>query len=128
MEENKRKKKTRRNVAIVILGVIVLTAVYLAVGLKNYLDQSPRITPYENVVSHVGETLTIEQLAKIEQGKEVRILGISEDTREHTDAKVTEDKQAVYVGSQPGTFQVQIMATGSNHESRDAQIYVTVEE
>lgn len=128
MEENSKKKNTGRNIAIAFLVVIALTGIYLVVGLKRYMDENPQITPYENVVCQVGETLSIEQLAKIEVAKEVKILEISEDTREDTDAKVTEDKQAVYVGSQPGNFQVSVLATGSNHESREVQVQVTVEE
>lgn len=128
MEENRKKKNTGRNIAIAILAVIVLTGIYLIIGLKRYMDENPRITPYENVVCQVGETLSIEQMAKIEVAKEVKILVISEDTREDTDAKITEDKQAVYVGSQPGNFQVSVLATGSNHESREVQVQVTVEE
>lgn len=130
MEENVRENKMGRNIAIIMIIVVIalLTVVYLLFGLKRFMDANPQITPYENVSCRVGETLSIEELVKIEKAKEVKILGISEDTREQTDAKITEDKQAVYVGSQPGTFQVSVMATGSNHESCEAQIYVTVEE
>lgn len=130
MEENVRENKMGRNIAIIMIIVVIalLTVVYLLFGLKRYMDANPQITPYENVTCRVGETLSIEKLVKIEKVKEAKILGISEDTREQTDAKITEDKQAVYAGSQPGTFQVSVMATGSNHESREAQIYVTVEE
>lgn len=127
MEENRKKKNTGRNIAIAILVVIALTGIYLVVGLKQYMNQNPRITPYENVVCQAGETLSVEQLAEIEVAKDVKILGISEDTREDTDAKVTEDRQAVYVGSQPGSFQVSVLATGSNHESSEVQVQVTVE-
>lgn len=123
-----KKKKIVLSIAIAILAVIVLTGIYLIIGLKQYMDENPQITPYENVVCQAGETLSIEQLVKIEVAKEVKILGMSEDTREDTDAKVTEDKQAVYAGSQPGSFQVSVMATGSNHESREVQVQVTVEE
>ncbi len=81
MEENVRENKMGRNIAIIIVVIVLLTVVYLLFGLKRYMD-----------------------------------------------ANITEDKQAVYAGSQPGAFQVSVMATGSNHESREAQIYVTVEE
>ena len=123
-----KKKKIVLGIAIAILAVIVLTGIYLIIGLKQYMDENPQITPYENVVCKAGETLSIEQLVKIEVAKEVKILGISEDTREDTDAKVTDDKQAVYAGSQQGNFQVSVLATGSNHESREVQVQVTVEE
>lgn len=128
MEENRKKKNAGRNIAIAFLVIIALTGIYLVVGLKQYMDQNPQITPYENVVCQAGETLSVEQLVEIEVAKDVKILGISEDTREDTDAKVTEDRQAVYVGSQPGSFQVSVLATGSNHESSEVQVQVTVEE
>ena len=123
-----KKKKIVLGIAIAILAVIVLTGIYLIIGLKQYMAENPKITPYENVVCQAGETLSVEQLVKIEVAKEVKILEISEDTREDTDAKVTEDKQAVYAGSQPGSFQVSVLATGENHESREVQVQVTVEE
>ena len=130
MEENVRENKMGRNIAIIMIIVVIalLTVVYFFFGIKRYMDVNPQIAPYENVTCRVGGTLSIEQLVKTEKAKEAKILGISEDTRKQTDAKITEDKQAAYVGSQPGTFQVSVMATGSNHESREAQIYVTVEE
>ena len=123
-----KKKKIVLGIAIAILAVIVLTGIYLIIGLKQYMAENPQITPYENVVCQAGETLSVEQLVKIEVAKEVKILGISEDTREDTDAKVTDDKQAVYVGSQPGSFQVSVLATGENHESREVQVQIIVEE
>ena len=130
MEENVRENKMGRNIAIIMIIVVIalLTVVYLLFGLKRYMDVNTQISPYENVTFRVGGTVSIEQLVKTDRALGEERLGISEDTRKQTDAKITEDKQAAYVGSQPGTFQVSVMATGSNHESREAQIYVTVEE
>lgn len=44
------------------------------------------------------------------------------------DGKEQKDKQSVYAGSQPGNLWVSVMATGTNHESCEVQIRVTVEE
>lgn len=128
---NKKEKRQGKGWIAIISIVLVLIAcigLYLLWGLKDYMDKVPDIIPKESVAVKSGQTLTAEDMFDITCKGDYRV-SLSILDSDIPDAKVTEEKQALFVGSSQGTIQVLICVTGEVAETVDAKqtIYVETE-
>ncbi len=124
-----------KNKKIMITVVIVFAAVLLSLGilalvivlpLKNYLDETPKITPDPTITVAHGETLSVSDLCQVEcKGNYTLSLSITET--QIPDAAVSTDKQSIYVGSSAGVIIVEIMGRGENAESRCVNARILVD-
>lgn len=126
-----------KNKKIIITVVIALVAVLLSLGilalaiflpLKNYIDETPKITPNPSITVAHGETLSVSDLCQVEcKGNYTLSLSIIET--QIPDAAVSTDGQSIYVGSSAGIIIVEIWGRGENAESRcvEAQILVDLD-
>lgn len=128
--DKKEKKQGKRWIAIISIVLVLMACVglYLLWGLKDYMDKVPDVTPKESVTVKTGQTLTAEDMFDITCKGDYRV-SLSILDSDIPDAKVTGEKQALFVGSSQGTIQVLICATGEVAEMVDAKqtIYVETE-
>ncbi len=116
-----------KKLVIIILTILVAIAVVLIIGIKRYIDKTPVLSQKPHTIyAEVGETLTINQLADIENAEHISISYFESDT--DMSAVISDDKQNIMVGYNTGTLRVTITAQGSNAESRDitVEVYVSV--
>ncbi len=121
-------KKSVKIVLFAIAFAIVTAAAVLGLKMKKYLDEVPVITPKSPVYAEAGETLSITDLADIENAVFSRMYiewhGVgSSDT---SNAEVSDDGQSLFVGNYVGSFDVTIWAKGVNSESRSEKVTVEV--
>ena len=125
---DKQEKKQGKRWIVIISIVLVLIAcivLYLLWGVKDYMDKVPDITPKEKVTVKTGQTLTAEDMFDITCKGDYKVsLNIMDS--DIPDAKVTEEKQALFVGSSQGTIRVLICVTGEVAESTDAENTIVV--
>jgi len=108
---------------IILLGGIALT---IFLPLKDYLDETPKITPDPTITVAHGETLSVSDLCQVEcKGNYTLSLSITET--QIPDAVVSADKQSIYVGSSAGVIIVEIMGRGENAESRCVNARILVD-
>lgn len=123
--------KKKRNIIITIstmLVVIILTVIIGVFAIKNYIAKTPKINLKGIDEVEALETITVDDLAWVEcKGDYHTDISI---VTEIGDAKVSEDKQSLYVGSSSGCITVVITAVGSVHESvsEETTIYVSLGE
>lgn len=125
--DKKEKKQGKRWIVIilVLLGLVACIGLYLLWGLKDYMDKVPEITPKESVTVKAGQTVTAEDMFDITCKGDYRV-SLSILDSDIPDAKVTEEKQALFVGSSQGTIRVLICVTGEVAESTDAENTIVV--
>lgn len=122
-------KKSVKIILFAAVLAIVTAAVVLGIALKKYLDEVPVITPKSPVYAEIGSTLSIANLADIEQAESSRIGSIewlTDSADNAANAKVSDDGQTLFVGDYTGTFDVTVHAVGKNSESRSEKVTVEV--
>ncbi|MBR4345388.1 MAG: hypothetical protein IKP75_00400 [Oscillospiraceae bacterium] len=117
-------KKAIKTVLIILAVLMAVGAAVIIYGVTDYMNRVPVITPYENITVNTGETLTIDRLAKVEKAVQMSIYQTSEGLP--GDAAIAPDNLSIYVGEEPCTIKVYVSATGSNSESREEAVVITV--
>ncbi len=108
----------RKRIAVILSGIAVFVVLVFGVGIlkvKDYTDRCPHIYPKEYVMAEVGSTLTLEELAdvKVLKGNHSFEAWIESDIETQiTDAKVSDDRQSIYVGTDIGNITATIDARG----------------
>lgn len=123
----------KKSVKIILFAVgftIITAAAVLGLAVKKYLDEVPIITSKSPVYAEIGSTVSIADLADIERAESS---GISSDIEWHVsgasdtaNAKVSGDRQSLFVGNYMGAFDVKVFAVGKNSESREEKVTVEV--
>ncbi|MDE6624753.1 MAG: hypothetical protein K2K56_00125 [Lachnospiraceae bacterium] len=101
----------------VLLGLFVICVFICLLGIlsiKNYIDKVPKLTVKELGSVEVGQTLELLDMVNVECKGDYQ-LALAIDS-EIADAKVSEDKQSLFVGSSPGTIRVTITGYGGGAE------------
>lgn len=121
-------KKRKFTVAIVLAVLIPVIGIFAigAYGVSSYLNKVPTLTPKENVTIKTDSSISIEGLCDIEKDAEKRIISAVWADGTSEGAEISEDGQSLRTGDKTGTLTVSIGATGENHESRSAEVIVTV--
>ncbi len=117
----------KRAIIIIISAIALIAALAVILCVKSYLDDMPVLSQKPHTIyAEVGETLTINQLADIENAEHISISYFESDT--DMSAEISDDKQNIMVGYNTGTLRVTITAQGSNAESGDitVEVYVSV--
>ena len=115
-----------------ILGTIVFfvaVGLFFYCGIKNYVDKVPKITPKSEISVMAGQTMATEDMFAVEcKGKYELNLQIIESNI--ADAKVSDDKQTLYVGSSAGTIKIGVSGYGEVAEpvQEENRITVTLDE
>lgn len=116
---------------ILITGALILFAIAGAAvyGIIEYLSEVPVITSKGTVTAEAGTMLSVNDIADIEKARSFS-LTIDDwqpsDGSNETNAFVSDDCHSVFVGDDPGTFNIHINATGENSESRSDTVKVEV--
>lgn len=121
-------EKRKKKIIFVVSGVVLLfvaIVLFLGFGMKDYVDKVPKITPKNEVSAAAGQTLSIEDIFDVECKGEYE-LNLSLADTDVFDAKVSDDKQTLYVGSSAGTITVSVTGYGEVAEPVGEENTVTV--
>lgn len=113
------------SIVIVLFGVAALSIIY---AVKDYIAKTPKLTVKRVGEVQAEESLTLQDLVDVECKGDYH-LDIAIDTN-IDDAKVSNDKQSLYVGSHSGYIKVIISGYGSvaEHVSEENVVYVGIGE
>ena len=100
--------------------IIVLCIVILVRGAVMYVKSCAHISVYTNVTAHVGDTISIDDLAMITNCDEKKINGIIGGGGE-----ISEDGQSITITSGTGTCEISVFAT-NDHAPEWTEKTVTV--
>lgn len=117
------KKKCSIIILCILLFVIVGVLVFV-LPIRSYLDHTPKLTTIWIGEAVTGQTLDLKDLVNVECKGDYH-LELSIDT-DIEDAIVSEDKQSLYVGSQPGNITVTVSGSGASKEFVSEEIVVHV--
>ena len=106
----------------ILLGLLVLCGI----SVKGYLDKVPRLTVKGQRIVEAEQTLALSDIVDVECKGDYR-LELAIDS-EIDDAKVSEDKQSLFVGSNSGNIRVIISGYGEVTEfvSEETVIHVSL--
>lgn len=108
----------------VLLGLLIIICLLGVLSIKNYIDKVPKLTVKELGIVEAGQTLELSDMVDVECKGDYR-LELAIDS-EIVDAKVSEDKQSLFVGSNSGNIRVTITGYGGVAEyiSEETVIHV----
>lgn len=117
----------KKKVMIIVSGIVAVLFVVVAFGIygvKDYIAKTPKLTLKWVGEVKAGQTLTLQDLVDVECKGDYH-LDIAIDTN-IDDAKVSNDKQFLYVGSHSGYIKVILSGYGSvaEHVSEENIVYV----
>lgn len=123
-------KNRKFTVAIVLAALIPIIGIFAigAYGVSSYLSRVPTLTPRENVTIKTDSSVSIEQLCDIERDKSKRIVSAVWPDGTSEGAMISADGQSLTTGNRTGLLIVSIDAIGESHESRSADVIITVTE
>lgn len=115
----------KKKVLLGLLAVCVLICFWGVFSIKNYMDKVPKLTMKELGIVEAGQTLKLSDIVDVACKGEYH-LELTIDS-EIADAKVSEDKQSLFVGSDSGTIRVMISGYGGVPEyiSEETVIHVS---
>lgn len=108
---------------LLILAVFVVGSLFI--NLHTYIADTPRITPYENVIITAGQTVTYDDIALIEKSQGTRIVGAWWKGGDDKGITLSEDSKSFVVTEGEGTLLVEIHAQGGE-KSEDAREAVEI--
>lgn len=114
-------------ISVIIAGGILLGLLVLCgISVKGYLDKVPRLTVKGQRIVEAEQTLALSDIVDVECKGDYR-LELAIDS-EIDDAKVSEDKQSLFVGSNSGNIRVIISGYGEVTElvSEETVIHVSL--
>ena len=105
---------------LLILAIFVTGSLFL--GLHSYMTDTPRITPYEDVVITHGQIVTYDDVALIEKSQGTRIVGAWWKGGDDKGITMSEDSNSFVVTEGEGTILVEIHAQGGEkgEDAREA--------
>lgn len=109
-------------IGVVIAGIVV--CLLGMVSIKNYVDRGPKLTVKEIGNVEAGQTLALSDMVDVECKGDYRLALVIDS--EITDARVSEDKQSLFVGSSSGTIRVMISGYGEVAEFVSDEIVIHV--
>lgn len=114
-------------ISVIIAGGILLGLLVLCgISVKGYLDKVPKLTVKGQRIVEAKQTLALSDIVDVECKGDYR-LELAIDS-EIDDAKVSEDKQSLFVGSNSGNIRVIISGYGEVTEfvSEETVIHVSL--
>lgn len=114
-------------ISVIIAGGILLGLLVLCgISVKGYLDKVPKLTVKGQRIVEAEQTLALSDIVDVECKGDYR-LELAIDS-EIDDAKVSEDKQSLFVGSNSGNIRVIISGYGEVTEfvSEETVIHVSL--
>lgn len=115
----------KKKVLFGILLICLFICLFGAFMIKSYIDKVPKITVKELGVVEAGQTLALSDLVDV-RGKGDYRLALTIDS-DIVDAKVSEDKQSLFVGSSSGNIRVTIVGYGEVAEYISEETIIHVE-
>lgn len=115
-------------ITMIILFVIALGIIGGIIIIRNYINKTPKFTVKSMGIVRSGQTLNWSDIFEVECDGDYRLkLSVYSDSG---DAKVSDDKQDVYVGDKSGYITVSIGGYGgvAEYVSEEARIYVNLNE
>ena len=118
------KKKKVIIIASIILVVLFGVAALGIYEIYDYVSRTPKLHMKQIGEVEAGQTLTLQDLVDVECKGDYH-LDIAIDT-DIADAKVSDDKQSLYVGSHSGYIKIIVYGYGSvaEHASAESVVYV----
>ncbi len=114
-----------KKLVIVILTVLIAAAAAVIISVKSCLDDMPVLSQKPHTIyANVGETLSVNQLADVENAKRVFISGVESET--DMSAAISDDKQSIMVGYNTGNLRVTVTAAGSNNIRNNIVVDIVV--
>ena len=98
---------------LLILAVFVVGSLFI--NLHIYMADTPRITPYEDVVITHGQVVTYDDVALIEKSQGTRIVGAWWKGGDDKGITLSEDSNSFVVTEGEGTLLVEIHAQGGDN-------------
>ncbi|WP_295152039.1 hypothetical protein [uncultured Ruminococcus sp.] len=123
--------KKRNFTPIIVSAVLIPLAGILMIGiygLHSYTARTPVLTPAENVTVRTDSEIGINELCSISNAVSARIVGAEVTAGNIETVMISADGQTLSAEGGTGRMTVTVSATGSNAESRDIQVNVTVTE
>lgn len=119
------KKRKRSLISVVIAGIIFL-GLLGGIAMKWYIERTPKLTVKGQRIVEAEQTLGLSELVEVECKGDYRV-ELTIDS-EIDDARVSEDKQSLYVGSSSGNIRVTMTAYGKASEdvSEETVIHVSL--
>lgn len=119
------KKRKRSLISVVITGII-FGGLLGGIAMKWYIERTPKLTVKGQRIVEAEQTLGLSELVEVECKGDYRV-ELTIDS-EIDDARVSEDKQSLYVGSSSGNIRVTITAYGKASEavSEETVIHVSL--
>ena len=121
-------KKRKFTVAIVLAVMIPVIGIFAIgiYGVSSYLNKIPTLTPKENVTVKTDSSISIEQICDFEKDVGKRISSAVWEDGTSEGAEISEDGQSIKTADKTGKLTISIYVTGANHESRSADVTITV--
>lgn len=118
---------SNKKVVIIVSSIVVVLFGVIALGIytaKDYIAKTPKLKMKWVGEVKAGQTLTVQDLVDVECKGDYH-LDLDIDTN-IDDAKVSNDKQSLYVGSHSGYIKVVVSGHGSvaEHVSKESVVYV----
>ncbi len=114
-----------RVIGLFLLILAVFVTGSLLIGLNIYMADTPRITPYEDVVITHGQIVTYDDIALIEKSLGTRIVGAWWESGSEAGINLSEDSNSFVVTEGEGTIFVEIHAQGGE-DGEDARKAVEI--
>lgn len=123
-------KKRKLAAAIVLAVMIPVIGIFAigAYGVSSYIRKTPIVTPRENVTIKTDSSISIEELCHIDRDTSRRMISAVWEDGTVGGAEISEDRLSLKTGEKTGKLTISITAVGANHESRSADVIVTVTE
>lgn len=109
------KRKTLTAVIGAIIALIVVFAVLCVWKMIKYVNETPMITPFENVTVSANSTITAKDVAVVEKSEHTTLWFEWADGRKETEAYSNDDSE-IHFGNDTGVCYITIGAHGSNSE------------
>lgn len=110
------KRKTLTAVIGTIIALIVVFSVLCVWKMIEYVNETPTITPLENVTVSANSTITVEDIAIVEKSVYTTFGFEWADGRKETEAYPNDDYSEIHFGNDTGVCYITIGAHGSNSE------------
>jgi len=111
-----------RVIGLFLLILAVFVTGSLVINLHIYMADTPRITPYEDVVITHGQVVTYDDVALIEKSQGTRIVGAWWKDGDDKGITLSGDSNSFVVTEGEGTILVEIHAQGGENgeDAREA--------
>lgn len=110
---------SKKQILTAVIGSVVVLIIGFAVlcicGMIKYVNETPTITPLENVTVSANSTISVEDVAVVEKSVYTTLWFEWADGRKETEAYSNDDSE-IHFGNDTGVCYITIGAHGSNSE------------